>query len=78
MLAATGPLLKSRNGRIYSELLNNSYPKKFIDRVKTRITNQAQLARNWTSTVCFPYVRTPIEKSDTSVNNYWQFQIKDQ
>ncbi len=56
MLAATGPLLKSRNGRISSELLNNSYPKKFIDRVKTRIANQALLARNWTSTICIPYV----------------------
>ncbi len=41
---------------IYSELLNNSYPKKFIDRVKTCITNQAPLERNWTSTVCIPYV----------------------
>ncbi len=42
--------------RIYSELLNNSYPKKFIDRVKTRIPNQAPLERNWRSTVCIPYV----------------------
>ncbi len=42
--------------RIYSELLNNSYPKKFIDRVKTRIPNQVPLERNWTSTVCIPYV----------------------
>ncbi len=42
--------------RIYSELLNNSYPKKFIDRVKTRIANQVPLERNWTSTVYIPYV----------------------
>ncbi len=42
--------------RIYSEPLNNSYPKKFIDRVKARITTQAPLDRNWTSTVCISYV----------------------
>ncbi len=36
--------------------MNNSYPKKFIDRVKTRITNKAPLGRNWTSTVCVPCV----------------------
>ncbi len=33
--------------RIYSELLNNSYAKKFIDYVKTRITNQAPLEHDW-------------------------------
>ncbi len=27
-----------------------------MDRVKTRIANQAPLKRNWTSTVCIPYV----------------------
>ncbi len=42
--------------RIYSELLNNLYPKKFIDRIKTRITNQAPFERSWTSTICIPYV----------------------
>ncbi len=42
--------------RIYSELLSNSCPKKFIDRVKTRITDQAPLERNWRSTACMPYV----------------------
>ncbi len=42
--------------RIYSELLNNSYPEKFIERVKTCITNQAQMERSSTSTTCIPYV----------------------
>ncbi len=55
-LCSTPDLLKTEMERIYSELLNNSYPKKFIDREKTRIPNQAPLERNWTSTVCIPYV----------------------
>ncbi len=41
---------------IYSELLNNSYPKIFIDSVKARITNQAPLERNWSLTVSITYV----------------------
>ncbi len=49
-------LLKTEMEKIYSELLNNSHPKKFVDRVKTRITNQTPSERNWTSTVCIPYV----------------------
>ncbi len=52
-LCSTPDLLKTEMERVYPELLNNSYPKKFIDREKTRITNQE---RNWTSTVCIPYV----------------------
>ncbi len=45
-LGSTPDLLKTEMERIYSDLLNNSYPKKFIDRVKTRIPNQAPLERN--------------------------------
>ncbi len=45
-LCSTPDLLKTEMERIYSELLNNSYPKKFIDRVKTRIRNQAPLERH--------------------------------
>ncbi len=56
--------------RIFSEFLNNSYPKKLIDPVKTRIRNQAKLERTWTSPVCIPYIpevseairRTPNQK----------------
>ncbi len=55
-LCSTPDLLKTEMERIYSSQLNHSYPKKFIDCVKTRITNQAPLERNWTSTVCIPYV----------------------
>ncbi len=55
-LCSTPNLLKSEIERIYSGLLNDSYPEKFIDHVKTRITNQAPLDHNWTSTVCIPYV----------------------
>ncbi len=47
---------KNWNEIIYSELLKNLYPEKFIDRLKTRITNQAPWERNWTSTICIPYV----------------------
>ncbi len=47
---------KNRNGNKWKELLKNSYPKKFIDCVNTRITNQAPLEHNWKSTVCIPYV----------------------
>ncbi len=54
--------------RIYSEILNNSYPKKFIDRVKTRITNQAPLDCNWTSTVCIPYVPKTSESTRRTLN----------
>ncbi len=54
--------------RIYSELLNNSYPKKFIDRVKTRIPNQAPLERNWTSTACIPYLPKISEAIRRSLN----------
>ncbi len=56
---STPDLLKTEMKRIYSELLNNSYPKKFIDRVKTRITNQAPFECNWTSAVCMPYYVLP-------------------
>ncbi len=45
-LCSTPDLLKTEMERIYSELLNNSYPEKFIDRVNTRITNQAPLDVN--------------------------------
>ncbi len=48
-LCSTPDLLKIEMERIYSQLMNNSYPKKLIDRVNTRITNQAPLERNWTS-----------------------------
>ncbi len=54
-LCSTPDVLKTEIKRIYSELLNNSYPKKFIDRVKTRVRNQAPLERNWAPTVCIPY-----------------------
>ncbi len=42
--------------RIYSELLINLHSETFIDRVKTRFTNQAPLKRNWTATVCNTFV----------------------
>ncbi len=41
--------------------LNNSYPNKFIYRVKTRIRKQAPLERNWASTVCIPYLPKTFE-----------------
>ncbi len=55
-LCVTADLPNTEMERIYSELLNNSNSKRFINRVKSRIKNQAPLERNWTSTVCIPCV----------------------
>ncbi len=50
-LCSTPDLLKTKKGKIYSELLNYSNSKTFIDGVKTRITNKVPSEHNWMSTV---------------------------
>ncbi len=67
-LCSTPDLLKTEIERIYSELLSYSYPKMFIDGVKTRITNQVPLERNWTSTICISYVQRIAEAIRRTLN----------